>query len=235
VIARLRQEEGFTLMEVLMATLVGFVVLAATMGLLESTVKLNTGVMGKTDAMQRGRLAMDKITQQLRSQVCLDLDNPAIPLGATNDSVTFYADFSSADGKKPPQKRTLALDTTKRAITAQIFKTTVLKPLPTSYPASPSAVDPVLENVGPAKDSAGATLPFLTYYAYQTVNGHPEPTQLLTTPLNKASAARVARIDINFSVRPTGAKNDKQAVSVSDQIVARHADPNLTVPDPACV
>jgi len=235
VIARLRQEEGFTLMEVLMATLVGFVVLAATMGLLESTVKLNTGVMGKTDAMQRGRLAMDKITQQLRSQVCLDLDNPAILLGGTSDSVSFYADFSSADGKKPPQKRTLTLDTTKRSITSQIFKTTVLKPLPTSYPASPSAVDPVLENVGPAKDSAGATLPFLTYYAYQTVNGHPEPTQLLTTPLNKAAAARVARIDINFSVRPTGAKNDKQAVSVSDQIVARHADPNLSVPDPACV
>jgi len=105
VIARLRQEEGFTLMEVLMATLVGFVVLAATMGLLESTVKLNTGVMGKTDAMQRGRLAMDKITQQLRSQVCLDLDNPAIPLGATNDSVTFYADYSW-DGKTAPVKRT---------------------------------------------------------------------------------------------------------------------------------
>jgi len=72
-IARLRQEEGFTVMEVLIATLVGFVVLAAAMGLLESTVRLNTGVMGKTDAMQRGRLAMDKITQQLRSQVCLDL------------------------------------------------------------------------------------------------------------------------------------------------------------------
>jgi type II secretory pathway component PulJ len=234
-IARLRQEEGFTVMEVLVATLVGFVVLAATMGLLESTVKLHTGVMGKTDGMQRGRLAMDKITQQLRSQVCLDLDNPAILLGATNTSVSFYADFSSADGKVPPQKRTLTLDPAKRTITAQIFKTAVLKPLPTSYPASPSAVDPVLENVGLAKDGAGADLPFLTYYAYQTVNGHPEPTQLLTTPLNKASAARVARIDINYSVRPTGAKNDKQAISVSDQIVARHADPNLTVPDPACV
>ena len=234
-IARLRQEEGFTVMEVLIATLVGFVVLAAAMGLLESTVKLNTGVMGKTDAMQRGRLAMDKITQQLRSQVCLDLDNAAIPQGATNTSVTFYADFSSADGKKPPQKRTLTFDPAKRTITAQIFKTAVLKPLPTSYPASPSAVDPVLENVGLAKDSAGVDLPFLTYYAYQTVNGHPEPTQLLTTPLNKASAARVARIDINYSVRPTGAKNDKQAISVSDQIVVRHADPNLSVPDPACV
>jgi len=234
-IARLRQEEGFTVMEVLIATLVGFVVLAAAMGLLESTVRLNTGVMGKTDAMQRGRLAMDKITQQLRSQVCLDLDNAAIPQGATNTSVTFYADFSSADGKKPPQKRTLTFDSTKRSITASIFKTAVLKPLPTSYPATPYAIDPVLENVGLAKNSAGVDLPFLTYYAYQTVNGHPEPTQLLTTPLSKAAAARVARIDINYSVRPTGANNDKQAVSVSDQIVARHADPNLSVPDPACV
>jgi hypothetical protein len=234
-IARLRQEEGFTVMEVLIATLVGFVVLAASMGLLESTVKLNTGVMGKTDAMQRGRLAMDKITQQLRSQVCLDLDNAAILTGATADSVTFYADFSSADGKKPPEKRTLTFDSAKGTITTQIYKTTVLKPLPTSYPASPSAIDPTLENVVAAKNTAGADLPFLTYYAYQTVNGHPEPTQVLSPPLSKAAAARVARIDINFMARPTGAKNNKQAVSVSDQIIARHADPNLSVPDPACV
>jgi Tfp pilus assembly protein PilV len=231
---RLHQDDGFTLMEVLVASLVGFVVLAATMGLLDSTVSLSTGVMSKTDAMQRGRLAMDRITQQLRSQVCLDLDHPAILQGATANSVTFYVDFSEADGTKAPERRTLALDTTKSTITSQIFRTNNLTPNPGNY-TTLSATEGLLENVTQRKDKDGNPIAFLTYWAYTTVNGHPEPQQKLNPPLDAASAARVARIDINFLARPTGAKNDKKAVGVSDQILVRHADPNLSVPDPACV
>jgi prepilin-type N-terminal cleavage/methylation domain-containing protein len=232
---RLRQEDGFTLMEVLVAVTIGFVVFAATMGLLQSTVSLGTGVMGKTDAMQRGRLAMDKITQELRSQVCLDLDNPAILQGATATSVTFYSDFSDASGAKPPERRTLTLDAAKSMITTRIYRTTTLNPKPTNYPGTPSAVDATLENVTLRKDKNGADIPFLTYWAYKTVNGHPETAQQLNPPLDAASAARVARIEINFLARPTGAKDNKKAVGVSDQITVRHADPNLSVPDPACV
>ena len=55
--SRLRDERGITLMEVLSAATVGFVVLAGVFGLLESSVRLNTGVLAKTDAMQRGRIA----------------------------------------------------------------------------------------------------------------------------------------------------------------------------------
>ncbi|HET8757785.1 MAG TPA: prepilin-type N-terminal cleavage/methylation domain-containing protein [Solirubrobacteraceae bacterium] len=232
---RLREEDGFTLMEVLVAMTLGFVVFAATMGLLQSTVTLSTGVMGKTDAMQRGRLAMDKITQELRSQVCLDLDHPAILQGATANSVTFYSDFSEADGTKPPERRTLTLDPATSMITTRIYRTSVLNPTPASYPGTPSLVDATLENATLRKDKDGNDVPFLTYWAYTTVNGHPETAQLLTPPLDAASAARVARIEINFLARPTGAKNNAKAVAVSDQISVRHADPNLSVPDPACV
>ena len=231
---RLRQEDGFTVMEVLVAVTIGFVVFAATMGLLESTVKLSTGVMGKTDAMQRGRLAMDRITQQLRSQVCLDLDHPAILQGATATTVTFYTDFSEADGKKNPERRTLLLDTAKSTITSQIYRTSVASPKPESY-TTLAATEALLTHATLRKDKNGVDVPFLTYCAYTTVNGHPEPAQQLSTPLDAASAARVARIDINFLARPFGSKNDTKAVGVSDQILVRHADPNLSVPDPACV
>jgi hypothetical protein len=191
--------------------------------------------MGKTDAMQRGRLAMDRITQQLRSQVCLDLDNPAIVQGATASSVTFYVDFSDADGTRPPEKRTLTLDPATSMITSKIYRTTVLDPKPGNYPGAPAATEALLENATLRKDTAGVDIPFLRYWAYTMVNGHPEPKQELIPPLNAAAAARVARIDINFNARPTGAKNDSKAVGVSDQIAVRHADPNLSVPDPACV
>jgi prepilin-type N-terminal cleavage/methylation domain-containing protein len=232
---RLRQEDGFTLMEVLVAMTIGFVVFAATMGLLQSTVSLSTGVMGKTDAMQRGRLAMDKITQELRSQVCLDLDHPAILQGATANSVTFYSDFSPADGTKAPERRTLTLNPATSMITTQIFRTGTLNPKPENYPGTPAVTDATLENATLRKDKFGNDVPFLTYWAYKTVNGHPETQQALSPPLNAASAARVARIEINFLARPTGAKDNKKAVAVSDQITVRHADPNLSVPDPACV
>ena len=87
--SRLRAEDGMTLTEVLIAATTSFVLLAAVLGLLDNTVKLSSGAMQKTDAMQRGRLAMDRVTQPLRSQVCLDLTTPAILPGATADSVTF--------------------------------------------------------------------------------------------------------------------------------------------------
>jgi hypothetical protein len=241
VLSRLREERGMTLMEVLSAMTVGFVVIAGVFGLLESSVRLNTGVMAKTDAMQRGRIGMDKITQQLRSQVCLDLDNPAILVGGTASTVTFYADFK--DGSKPPEKRTISFvpDATGIGnITGLIYRTLVAKPTPADLNfATPSATDLIFENASLSKTTSGVDVPFLTYYAYQTVGvgaaAHPEATQVLPPPLDAAEAARVARIDIAFTARPTGAKDAKNAVDLKDQISVRHADPNLTVPDPACV
>ena len=95
----------------------------------------------------------------------------------------------------------------------------------------------MFEHAGLPKDTFGVTLPFLTYYAYETVGTtpHPEPTLRLPAPLDAAEAARVARIDIQFVAFPTGSSDVKNAVNMTDQISVRHADPNLTVPDPACV
>jgi type II secretory pathway pseudopilin PulG len=233
---RLREENGFTLMEVLVACIIGFVVLSATLGLLESTVRLNTGVMAKTDAMQRGRLAMDTLTQQLRSQVCLDWQNSAILANSTASSVTFYGDFS-ADGKKPV-KRTILLDTTKHEIRSLRYdSTSSLSPVPVnSFPATPNGIKIVLENAWPQYDDVKkADVPFFRYYAYQETAGVLRADQELLPPLSTAQAARVARVDISFLARPTGARDSKKAVNITDQVMARHADPNKSVPDPNCI
>jgi type II secretory pathway pseudopilin PulG len=236
--SRLRAHDGFTVMEVLVAITIGFVVLAATLTLLESSVRLNSGVMSKTDAMQRGRQAMDIVTQQLRSQVCLDYDHSAVIEGATADSVTFYDDYT-ADGKKPV-KRKLTFDTTKKEIRSDRYDapaTAPSPPLETSYPASPTGTMRILENVNRMTDpKTNQPVPFLQYFAYSTPGaGELQADQQLTPPLNKAQAARVARIEISFLSRPTGAKDDSKGVNLTDQVMARHADPNLSVPDPNCI
>jgi type II secretory pathway component PulJ len=248
--SRFREEAGMTLMEVLTAATVGFVVLAAVFSMLESAVRLNTGVISKTDAMQRGRLAMDVITQELRSQVCLNnLNNPAVLVGATENSVTFYSDFSDAEGTQPPQKRTLKFDPDSGDISTTIHRATVADP-DSSDDFDVAGKNLQLENAAlqetpdgdDADDLPDGTVPFLRYYAYQDVDiagvVHPEPTLVLdpgADGLNLAEAARVARIEIAFVSRPTGATTSEKGVNLDDQIVVRHSDPNLSVPDPKCV
>jgi type II secretory pathway pseudopilin PulG len=237
---RLRSHDGFTLMEVLVACTVGFIVLAATLTLLDSSTRLNSGVMSKTDAMQRGRQAMDTITQQLRSQVCLDWNHSAIVPGATADSVTFYDDYTK-DGKKPV-KRTLTFSTTTGIRSARFDSpSTAVPPPDTSYPTTATSTMNVLENINRQKDpTTGLPVPFLQYYAYPdpatiTPGTELQPNVALAPPLNAAQAARVARIDISYLARPTRATNDSKGVNLSDQVMARHADPNLSVPDPNCI
>jgi prepilin-type N-terminal cleavage/methylation domain-containing protein len=233
----LRGEEGFTLMEVITAMAVGLVLLGATLGLLESSVKLNSGVMAKTDAMQRGRLAMDTITQQLRSQVCLDWNNSAIREHSDENSVTFFADFSAGETK--PVLRTLTFDPEQRRIV--IERTDPPSPLPNplvpdSYADTPDSRNLVLENAVPQWDPvAEENVDFLKYYAYREVGGVLRADDELPTPLSDTAAARVARIEINFFALPTGSDDASKGVNLSDQVTARHADPNLAVPDPNCI
>jgi len=248
--SRLRSEEGFTVMEMVAAATVGFIVLAATMGLLESSVRLNTGVMAKTDAMQRGRLAMDSMTQQLRSQVCLDgttfddtVPVSAVLAGSTASSVTFYSDFTGT--AENPVKRTLSYDPATGAIAVRTYATNVKPPKPDDYPGAPTSSNLVLENVVLQKKD-GADVPFLRYYGYKVVGGRQRAEQELTPPLDQAEADRVARIDIAFLALPTGSKERDKGVNLSDQVMARHADPNAMVydavtktyvaaPDPYCL
>ena len=48
----------------------------------------------RVDAQQRGRLAMDRVTSLLSSQVCVSSSiPPLIGVGSTDKSVTFYGDL----------------------------------------------------------------------------------------------------------------------------------------------
>jgi hypothetical protein len=239
--SRLRAEDGMTLPEVLIAVTIGFVVLAATMGLLESTLRLSGGVMAKTDAMQRGRLAMDRLTQEMRSQVCLNLTTPAIVSAgnvSTADSVTFYSDFGKGDLDVPPKKRTITFDATSGEITESVVVgtdvagTIVYTAAPTKQVLFQGASRMIKKVAG-----VDTPVPFLQYFAYEETGTPPvlRTSQVLAPPLSDAAAARVARIELAFNARPTGAKDATNATDVTDQVTVRHADPNLTVPDPMCV
>ena len=238
-----------TLMELITAISIGMIVLLAMFALLDNTVRMNTGVMSKTDAMQRGRIAMDIMTQELRSQVCLEnLAGPAIVPGASSTSVEFYSDFSEGDGTVAPTKRKLTYNPTTGNVTTAVYEATRLEPRPGDFHVAPRETLMRLERAGLQRDAGGNTIPFLRYYAYRWVDvadgtKRPEATLLLPTPISAIDARRVARVDVTLVSQPLGSRDKTKGVNLTDQIMARHSDPNLakwdpanpTLPDPRCV
>jgi hypothetical protein len=239
---RLREEAGMTLMEVLVAATVGIVVMSALFGMLDTSVRLNTGVMSRTDAMQRGRLAMDVITQELRSQVCLADLTPAVAPGSSDTFVEFYNDFGEGDGARTTTKRRLSFDPDTGDIQTLVYAATADEPGSGQFTNAPAESHMRFENAAEQRDG-GVRVPFLRYYAYKWKDTRAEATEQLPVPLSALDARRVARIDIAFVARPTGADDDDHGVELTDRIMARHSDPNLarwdpinpSLPDPRCV
>ena len=97
VIARLlRDERGFTLVELLAASVVGVIVVGAAFGLLDATVRGRATTEDRVDAVARGRIGMEAITRDLRAALCLNDGQPAVRT-ATASAVTFVASIGAAD------------------------------------------------------------------------------------------------------------------------------------------
>jgi prepilin-type N-terminal cleavage/methylation domain-containing protein len=219
-----RDEAGFTVVELLVVMFVLSVVVAATLLMIQVVVRQGNGVAQRTDAMQRGRLALDTITRQVRSQVCLNAATGSM-VAASSASLTFYADLG--DGSAPPTRRTLTYDPATSRITQSVIQGTGPANGPYLFTAPPTSTV-LLEDV-----VADGGAPVFDYYAYPS-NGGPNPSQRLVPPLSATDLSRTARIRIRFAVRPSGARDDRFATSLQDELFMRTANPNAARPDPTC-
>jgi type II secretory pathway pseudopilin PulG len=244
--SRLRQEGGFTLPELLTAITIAMIISLATFSLVEFTMKRAGEVDQRVDATQRGRALMDTLTRQLRSQVCLDANTPAMATrtGDITDgsTATFYSDFSDGTGtatKPAAELHKLAYDPTSGRVLDYIYDTSWDK---TKTPWVP--VVAATPRVGTPKVIASdvvpnGSTPMFQYYAYDAA-ATPAPNVLLnpvpTTPMVLADLARVARIDITFRMLPTRAISATAPGSIvlQDQVYVRAADPNDDAPTPTC-
>jgi prepilin-type N-terminal cleavage/methylation domain-containing protein len=224
---RIRAQEGFTLPELMVAMMIGMMTILAVYGVLETTMKQTTRIAGRVNATQRGRIAMDIITRQLRSQVCYSATVPALVSG-TDDVVKFHVDLS--DGSKPIEQHEIAFDQTARTLTERIWPG-VGSPL--SFPTRTiqrQITDGVVRR--PSPDT-----PIFRYYAYNTATP-PRPAIQLPTPLSATDLARVAKIDIGFIALPPGtpvaATSAPGASTLQNEIYVRVADPNDPAPTPTC-
>jgi prepilin-type N-terminal cleavage/methylation domain-containing protein len=252
----LRREDGFTLPELLVTLVIAVTVSLATFALIEFVMKRTGEVDQRVDASQRGRLVMDTITRELRSQVCVDSTTPAMATRAGDitdgNTATFYVDLT--DGSKlattPPALHSLVYDTATQKIIEKEYKgiwmqqtsgtPPITKTVP-AYPNAPSSTRVLLTDVYPLALNA----PIFRYYKYNTLTP-PSPSVELVPPatgLTASDLATVARVDIAYRTLPTKTKlpvtdpvglQVRTAIELQDEIYVRAADPNDPAPTPTC-
>jgi prepilin-type N-terminal cleavage/methylation domain-containing protein len=224
----LSDERGFTLTELLTAMLIGMIVLLAAFMVLDRSFTASGQIADRSEALQRGRQAMDLMTRQLRSQVCLGKTNAPI-ISASDSSVSFYGDLS--DGTTNVQRRTLIWDSTTKQITQSIVPGVGTYPnLTFTGTATPRQL---LTNVEQILDN-GTPRAIFRYYGYVpgTTTGALEP---LAAPLSTANLSRVAVIKIGFRTFPAKSMaNDSNSVVLEDEVYARVAIPTSPEDGPLC-
>lgn len=230
---RSRAQDGYSLPEVLMTMVVLAVVIAGALTVIDVVMRQSRGVVERTDAMQRGRLVLDTLTREIRSQVCLNAGTHGL-VAASPDSVTFYTDFS--DGSSLPELHKLEFDSARKELSRTTWNVTATGPV--GYPASPASrtvvADQVIRIVDSEKNPV-ETVPIFSYFKYNGATP-PEPvTQLVGAQLNTpAERILTAKIDIAFESLPSAAVDDSFGTQLKDSVFLRTADPNGTKPDPTC-
>jgi type II secretory pathway pseudopilin PulG len=229
VMPRARSEGGFTLPELLVTMFVSMVILLAVFAVLDTVMKRTAETQARVEATQRGRVAMDTITRQLRSQVCLSTTSPAI-VDASPNSITFYTDLTNGAAAKKDsiEKRVIAYDSTTRRITQSVYRPTGADPIAFNATATTRvlATDVVLDG----------GQPLFRYHAFApaTATTGPELSVSLVNPV-AADRARIAQIKLAFVVQASRkAVADRVSITMRDDVFVRTANPNETAPNPVC-
>lgn len=221
----LRSERGFTLIEVMVALMIGVIISGAALAIVIVSVHLGSNYTDRVDANQQGRLAMEKITQALNSS-CVTPNQPPILAGSTDTSATFYSGLSDLPGGTPTQI-TISLASTQPApllmrtqtLTGSAPQWTATATAPFVFTLVPYAAQTV---------SSGVTLPVFQYYAYTTGGAiSTTPFTVGSAGLTASQAAATAEVTISYQALPSDSlSTNGRSVSFSDSVVFRLTPPS---------
>jgi prepilin-type N-terminal cleavage/methylation domain-containing protein len=219
-----RGQGGFTLIELMIGLSIGLVVVLGGVDILDSSLRISRTTQARVDSSQRARTAMEVLTRELRSQVCLSATAPALTT-ATASNVIYYVNLGQVDAA--PERHEIAMSGGDIVIRRWVGTGT---PPSMTWPGTPTSTRTLVENV-----ATYGGIPFLRYYAWQ--NGNPVlPTTMLPAPLTIANLAKPVKISLSFR---TYANRDFRNTSTAytdlqNSVFVRAADPVDTTSGPRC-
>lgn len=212
---RLRDERGFTLIELLTASVIGMVIMLVAFGLLDSTIRAFGSSEERTDVAQRGRLAIDAVTQRLRSPVCLEANGTSAVISADSNGIVFWSDTTGSDFRNGnPQPVVRELRAGDGVLTERVRPS-----------IGGTATDRELATGVAQVD----TTPFFRYWALSPSTTPPRQANVpLGSPVSPPDLARVARISVSFQINPRGG-NLKSAAQFQNDVYVRSIDTTSTL------
>jgi len=203
---RLADENGFTLVELLVAMLVGLIVMFAALVVMDGSWRIQSRTADTIDATDRGRLAMDRITQQLDARVCVPAVTvaPVLPaagslITATDNQIEFYASVTSDTAPRLVfERRRLTYRPATSDILLETWTATADPPVrPPANTAPPTRTKIVAAGVRPTT-SGTPVPPIFAYYAFDTTITPSLATLKLTPPLTPTQLDSVALVKVDF-------------------------------------
>jgi Tfp pilus assembly protein PilW len=221
-----RSESGQTLVELMIGMVIALVVLGAAYTILAAATPLAAHTQDRVDAYQRGRLAMDVISSELRSQVCLPGAIPAIiPTASTNNEIWFYS--NTGDDAEAPQRRRIYL--AGNAIREDLWKGTFAANGSVSFQVDPTSTRTL---VSPVALASGTDL--FSYWGFDA-NLPAAVNQPIGVPVAAGNAQKVVQVDVSFVARPTKATAaNKRDSTFQQSVFFRTADPTDPAKGPKC-
>jgi Tfp pilus assembly protein PilW len=222
--ARLRDERGMSLIELLVGLPIGLVLLGATVMLMIVSVRQSANVTDRVEANQRGRITMERVIRQLRSQVCPATTGAAITSG-TDTSVQFYTDMT---GTSTPERHTLTYDATGNGTLTEYDDVGTGTWPSMTWPGTPTRTAVLHSNITTVSGT-----PFFQYYGYDT-NGNVSATPF-TTPVSSTNLPKIVRVKVSFVSKPRRTQQSARYTTFQSQADNRTADPNDPTKGPRCL
>ena len=235
---RLREDDGFTLPELLVTLSMAMILCLATFALVEVVMRRSAEIQARVDTTQRARTGMDLITRQLRSQVCAwrTDGNPTYNASrsidsATPTSLTFFTYLGEEADAPVADLHQIKLEGTSIVEVVQKGKANPINTAQVSFP-DPATTRPLLDNVT-VPGSPNAPVLF-RYYKFDSANP-PQPIVEIAPgrALTATEVEQVAKITIDYTVAPP--KLSKPTTSLKNDVYVRTADPNSKTPKPTCL
>lgn len=194
----LRAEHGFTLVEMLVTMVTGMVVILATLSVLDISISQSSRITERTDADQRGRLAMEKILLELHSSCIADPFTPVQP-ESTATSLRFISQTGANASFTTVTKHEIELNTATGKLTDASYVSSPVEGTTMTFPSTPTRTETVLTGVSSSKQE-GKTVPVFSYYKY--AGGNLSNTEE-EVPLIKTDAEATAEVTVSFTVAPS--------------------------------
>ena len=217
----IRDERGFTLVEMLVGMMTSLIVLGAILMLVQVAVKNQSQTAERVAADQRGRPAMTKILDRLHAACVAPLMTP-VREGSDDDTLILLSKAGSA-AVVTPNRYVIGISGT--GLSESVYAPTGGEAPEWTFASTPKSTTQIVDGVGPAAvGEPPETVPIFRYYAYEDADkdGVIE-TVPLKTPLNKTDASRTVRVDVAFTINPpqSGPRAPEAAIALTDSATLR--------------